>query len=54
MCLQDARTLLMCLQDEVAAAGITTLTDGDEGRSLGPEVPPVKDDAADIQRCGEG
>ena len=45
-----ATTLLPCLQDEVAAAGITSLTDVDEGNGLGPEVAPVEEDAADSQR----
>ena len=49
-----ARPLLMCLQDEVPAAGITSLTGVDQNTGLGPEVAPEEEDAADSQRCGKG
>ncbi len=54
LALAVARSLLLCLQDEVPAAGIGSLSDVDESNGHGPEVAPVEEDAADSRRCSEG
>ena len=54
LALAMARSLLLCLQDEVPAAGIGSLSNVDESNGHGPEVAPVEEDAADSRRCSEG